>query len=162
MAERDIKRVAFGMLARRPLTCRELARKLRLKGFELTEIEPLVVHLRAERLLNDRALAEDALELRAERLGFGPVRLIEELVERGVDRGMAESVWGELVEQERVDPRALLERRLDRQLRKQRGELDARAVGRVYSALIRAGYEAQEIRRALESRFGAEWMNAPH
>lgn len=82
-ANRNCRATALGLLSRREHTRIELHRKLVSKGFNKTEIEPLLDKLEAEQLLNEERFVESYIHSRKQR-GFGPLRVKLELRERGV------------------------------------------------------------------------------
>ncbi len=76
--------VSVGLLARREHSARELAGKLRFRGFETTVIDSVLERLAVERLQSDERFAEAYLRQRSEK-GYGPQRIAAELGERGID-----------------------------------------------------------------------------
>lgn len=78
-----IRRSALDLLARREHSYAEMLRKLRQRGapVSLTEIE--LDRLQEEGLLSDERFCEAYVHARSQR-GYGPVRLREELRQRGV------------------------------------------------------------------------------
>jgi regulatory protein len=77
------RRRAMDLLARREHSYFELQRKLTQRGFLPDEITHALDKLQAERLLDDRRFAFAYTESRMGR-GYGPVRIKEELLQRGV------------------------------------------------------------------------------
>lgn len=81
------------LLARREHSRQELSNKLRNKGFEPNDIEAAIERLQSEGLLNDERFAESYVRHRAV-AGFGPLRIVVELKERGVNEILIEqAVW---------------------------------------------------------------------
>lgn len=78
-----LERSAIGLLARRDHSRAELLRKLTTRGFDATEVEPLLDRLAAQRLQSDARFAESYARMRSGR-GYGPQRIRAELRERGV------------------------------------------------------------------------------
>lgn len=74
---------AMDLLARRDHSRRELWQKLQRYDFSEDDVEQTLDDLTDERLLDDERYAEAYVRLRAEK-GFGPVRIAQELKERGV------------------------------------------------------------------------------
>lgn len=135
---------ALRMLARREHACAELARKLLGKGYCSTTVEGVVAALAAERLVSDERFAEALVRSRTER-GYGPVRILHELKERGVERDCAETA---------VDTRARqwLER-AEGARRKRFGDAAPegfRERGRQARFLEGRGFSAEHIRRVLD------------
>ena len=80
----EIRRVAMDFLARREHSRLELQRKLRLRDFSLSTILPVLDKLETDKLLSDERFSEAYVRMRSRR-GFGPVRIQQELLERGVN-----------------------------------------------------------------------------
>lgn len=105
---RDVRRVSMDILARREHSCAELKRKLQTKSFPLDLIETVLQQLQKEDLLSDSRFAESYVRFRAMK-GFGPLKIQQELKERGVDEGlirvfidMSDSRWTEAAEDARL------------------------------------------------------------
>ncbi|MDH5766148.1 MAG: recombination regulator RecX [Gammaproteobacteria bacterium] len=81
---RSITEVAVGLLARREHSVLELRRKLLQKGFDEGDTESVIERLRENNLLSDERFAETYINMRRQR-GYGPLRIAQELKERGVD-----------------------------------------------------------------------------
>lgn len=84
-----IRRSAMDLLARREHSYAELLRKLQQRGAsrEMAEIE--LDRLQEEGLLSDERFCEAYVHARSQR-GYGPLRLREELRQRGVAEGLIE------------------------------------------------------------------------
>jgi regulatory protein len=74
----------MGLLARREHSRQEIHRKLGSRGFEQSVITQVVEALVRERALSDDRFTENYVHSRRER-GYGPVRISQELRQRGVD-----------------------------------------------------------------------------
>ncbi len=141
---------ALALVSRRPLTRAEVRKKLVAGGCEPSDAEAAVERLTASGVLDDAKLASHYLLTRTERLGHGRERLVGELVRRGVDAGVAERAWDEVVGAGDLDPKALLAREAARRAAAEGGALDRRGYARVYNALLRAGFEPGDVEAALE------------
>lgn len=142
------ERRALAWLARRPLTEAELRQRLAAAGHAAAVIEGICRRLGSAGLIDDHKLATHFVVTRAERLGHGRERLVGDLVRRGVSRSTAAAAWDEAVERGDLVPSRLIEEQLRRRLpREQR--LDRRAYARVYHSLLRSGFPADSIRRAM-------------
>lgn len=75
----------MGLLARREHARRELADKLRLRGFEAAAIETTLDGLAERGWLDEGRYAESYARSRVER-AYGPLRITAELQQRGIDR----------------------------------------------------------------------------
>lgn len=86
---RSISEVAVGLLARREHSRTELRRKLKKKGFDEDNINRVIEKLLANNLLSDERFTETYINMRRHK-GYGPLRIEQELRERGVDAELAE------------------------------------------------------------------------
>lgn len=96
-----VRRAAMDLLARREHGRVELTRKLRQRGAADELIDPALDRLAEEGLLSEARYLESFVASRA-RGGYGPLRIREELAQRGLPRdaieqalGEAEIDWGE-------------------------------------------------------------------
>jgi Uncharacterized protein conserved in bacteria len=70
-------------LARREHSALELARKLRLRGYDEASVTSLIATLHAEGFQSDDRFADSYVHNRIEK-GYGPYRITQELRERGI------------------------------------------------------------------------------
>ncbi|WP_207885410.1 recombination regulator RecX [Pseudomonas sp. 30_B] len=89
-----VRRVAMDLLARREHGRAELSRKLRQRGAAQELIDPALDRLAEEGLLNESRYLESYIASRA-RAGYGPVRIREELSQRGLPRGEIDNALSE-------------------------------------------------------------------
>jgi len=80
---RDARLAAMRLLTRREHTCLELKQKLQHKGFNADLLENVIDQLQQEGLVSDTRFAESYLRSRSSK-GYGPVRILQELKQRGV------------------------------------------------------------------------------
>ena len=80
-----VRRAAMDLLARREHGRIELSRKLRLRGAPAELIEPALERLADEGLLSEARYLESFVRMRAN-AGYGPLRIREELTQRGLAR----------------------------------------------------------------------------
>ena len=118
------------MIAARPLSQKELYRRLVEKGETEAAAAAAVARLTELGALNDAEYA-DMIVRRYAASGYGARRIEQELKRRGVVRETAEAID------------RLLHKKLDM------SEMDARAVKRATGALARRGYAWDEISAAL-------------
>lgn len=84
-----IRRAAMDLLARREHGRVELSRKLRLRGAPAELIDPALDRLAEEGLLSEARYLESFVRMRAN-AGYGPLRIREELAQRGLSRDVIE------------------------------------------------------------------------
>lgn len=87
--------IALGLLARREHSALEMHHKLSRRGFEADIIAEVLADLQASDWLSDERFAEIYAHARADR-GYGPLRIRQELRERGVDDATVAAVLGTL------------------------------------------------------------------
>lgn len=80
-----VRRAAMDLLARREYGRIELSRKLRSRGAPSELIEPALDRLAEEGLLSEARYLESFVRMRAN-AGYGPLRIREELSQRGLAR----------------------------------------------------------------------------
>lgn len=89
-----IRRAAMDLLARREHGRAELSRKLRQRGATAELIDPALDRLAEEGLLNESRYLEAFIASKA-RSGYGPLRIREELGQRGLPRGEIDKALAE-------------------------------------------------------------------
>jgi regulatory protein len=92
MAEADAFEAALGALDRKERTAHELALWLKRRGFGVDEIEAALRRLFETEVLDDERFARRYAEDKRELAGWGPERIREALVERGVPIDIVEEV----------------------------------------------------------------------
>jgi regulatory protein len=140
---------ALGLLARKPLTEFEVRERLAAHGYSETSVNGALDRLRDAGYVDDQRLAAHFIATRASRLGHGPGRLIEQLRRRGIDPQDTERAWQVAQEAGEIDPGEMLRAEIRRRLAGRPGIVDRRQYGRVYNALLRAGYGSDQIEREL-------------
>ena len=108
MTTRSARNTAMDLMSRREHSRRQLQEKLHQKGFESDAVSEALDQLQAENLLSDERFAETYLHQRMQR-GFGPLRIRQELKEKGVDAATVqilmeacEQDWQQLMQQQRI------------------------------------------------------------
>ena len=87
----DIEAAAIRLLSQTEQTFFQLKKKLLAKGFELDQVIDVLNNLESQNLLSDKRFAEQYLSFRSQK-GFGPLRITQELREKGVDDNLLDSV----------------------------------------------------------------------
>ena len=77
------RKSAIGYLSIREHASDELRQKLVKKGFVASVIDKVVIQLQADNLLSDERFVESYVRIRISK-GFGPLRIQQELRERGI------------------------------------------------------------------------------
>ncbi|MDP3979013.1 MAG: recombination regulator RecX [Pseudomonas sp.] len=89
-----VRRAAMDLLARREHGRVELTRKLARRGAPLELIDTALERLAQEGLLSEARYLESFVGYRA-RAGYGPLRIREELIQRGLPRADVEQALGD-------------------------------------------------------------------
>lgn len=90
---KSLRERAMDLLARREHSHHELYQKLLQKGFDSDDIEAALERLLSDGLLDDGRFAEGYTRYRVQ-AGFGPIRISQELRERGIDdRVIQDLIW---------------------------------------------------------------------
>lgn len=142
-----VRRAAMDLLARREHGRVELTRKLRQRGAPAELIEPALDRLAEEGLLCEARYLESFVGYRA-RSGSGPLRIREELLQRGLPRGAIDQA----LRDSGIDWRAQLH---ETWRRKFAGQLpqDARERGQQTRFLSYRGYPLDQISSLLRGVF---------
>ncbi len=97
----DVRRKAMDLLARREHSYLELARKLRQRQFPDDLIFPELDKLQQENLLSEQRFTQSYINMRTNN-GFGPVRIADELRQRGISDDLintyiteSDTIWAE-------------------------------------------------------------------
>ncbi len=141
--------VALDLLARKPWTRRDLARRLRRRGAPAAVAETVVADLETRGYVDDRAFATTWAEGRARARAVGRERLRAELVARGVARPIAEAAieraFTETDELTRARAAAL------RRMTALQHAAPDRAARRLHDYLRRRGYPGDVVRQVLRA-----------
>lgn len=145
----EAKQTALNYLAHKPRTEEEVRRKLRKTEAAPTVIEDVVERLHELSYLDDEAYAEDYVRNRFASKKYGPVRIRRELVERGVDRHVAEEAVADLFAEE--DPDAAAREHAEKRWGRLDDEEDPRRRRqKLYRYLRRRGFTSDTITPILD------------
>lgn len=136
-----VRAAAASMIGSRPLSKKELTRRLVRKGADEEDAGEAADWLEDIGAVNDREYAAMLVRHYAGK-GYGRARIREEMYRRGVDRELWDQALEELPDQSET---------LDRLIQKKcRGDLsDRREVRRVSESLLRRGFSWSEVKDAL-------------
>ena len=142
----DVYVAGLKLLARRELSEAQVRSRLSRRQFTAEEIDGAVGRLKDERAIDDErtALACARTELTVKR--HGRARVLQQLENLGVARGVAQSAVREVFAE--VDEDALMIEVLDRRLRRQK-VLDAAGLRRMHRYLIAQGFDPGRVTSVL-------------
>jgi regulatory protein len=143
------REAALRLLAVRPRSAAELARRLRMKGYGPEIGEEVIGRLREMGMIDDAAFAGMLVRDRVRLRPQGARRLASELRQKGVDEETARGAIRETMEGEATDERELA-RRAAEKWRPRPGEEPARARRRLHGFLARRGFDGEVIREVLD------------
>jgi len=136
---------ALRLLGRRDYSTTELSARLIDRGYDADEVAALIARLRDERFLDDERVARAHVRTASAIKGRGRHRIRRELEARGIDRSVADEATSHLSADDEAETlRRLVER-------KTRGQaLDAAGRQKLFQQLLRRGFDAGAIRRAIQ------------
>lgn len=141
----DAKTAICAMLARRAHSRKELAQKLRRKGFSKDIIEEALAEADAQRLIDDRAFAESFVRRRLRQTQLGARKLQAELYQKGVSR----SIVKQALSNAENDDESLCRAAAEKKWKTLQKESDAQKRRRkLFDFLLRRGFEWDVIQRA--------------
>jgi len=141
---------ALNMLAFRARSANELTRSLVRKGEERAHVDRAIVRLREQGLLDDAAFAQAFTRAKVLGANQSRRRVQQELGRKGVARDVSEAAINAVFEAECIDQREVVEaaaRKKARSLARLDPVVQRR---RLYAFLARRGYDADDIRRAMD------------
>lgn len=142
---------AAAALGRRARSAHELERWLLQRGFDRGDVSDAVQRLTEIGAIDDSQFARAFARSRALGKGMSKRRLAQELSRRGVDSKMANAAIADVLEEESVDERALLEAAARKKLAVLRGQEPDAVRKRLYGYLARRGYDSADIAAVLRS-----------
>ncbi|MFA6168446.1 MAG: regulatory protein RecX [Gemmatimonadaceae bacterium] len=142
---------AAAALGRRARSAHELERWLLQRGFDRGDVSDAVQRLTEIGAIDDSQFARAFARSRALGKGMSKRRLQQELSRRGVDSKMATAAIADVLEEESVDERALLEAAARKKLAVLRGQEPDAVRKRLYGYLARRGYDSADIAAVLRT-----------
>jgi len=137
---------ALNLLGARPYSTRALQRKLVQKEYSADEVSEAVDRLLENGLLNDARYAEQYARSKILSTGASKRRLQQDLYRKGIKGDVATEAIASVMDQEEVDPAAVIERVAKKKLA-QLGDLEPLVLRRrLFAFLARRGYDLDEIK----------------
>lgn len=141
---------AVRMLGRRELSVAQVRERLTRRGWTDAAIEPAIARLAASGALDDARVALACARTRAGVKRQGRDRVLREIQALGVARDVARSAVDEVFGA--LDEGHLLQAALEKRLRTRMVLSDPAVQRRLYAALVRQGFDAHAVGRALRAR----------
>ncbi len=141
---------ALTMLAVRELSEAQVRQRLARREYEADDIDVAIERLKAERSLDDARTAGAIARRETAFRKRGKLRVQLALSRAGIDRTVARRAIDETFGQ--LEPGTLIEAALDKRLRGRKKVTDRAEYARLYRYLAGQGFDADEIRRALDAR----------
>ena len=129
---------ALHMLSRRALTVAELRARLADRDHAADQIEAAIAHLLETGGLDDAKVARAQAQTAVEIKGRGRLRIVREIVARGVPQETAARAVAEVFEDR--DERSLVKRALQKKMRGRPKPASAAEFARLYQYLMRQGF----------------------
>jgi len=142
--------VALRILSYRSLPSREILRRLVRKGHAPPAAEEAVGALVAAGVINDEEFARHYARTRARRLRHGPARLAKDLRRLGIGERDAVAAVREALEQDGVDPVALLREAAQKKLQTLRDVAPQVRRRRLKVFLLRHGFDPSDVREVVK------------
>ena len=143
--------LALQWLSLRELSARQIRQRLQRRHVDAAAIDAVILRLQQAGVLDESRMARAAARLETTIKGRGPARTRQKLKALGLaDDDIAQAIDAALAE---VDVATLLDRALDKRLRREKGDLrDPAAVRRVVGALVRQGFAPGAVLKRLRAR----------
>ncbi len=140
---------AYHFIGYRPRTVQEVRRRLQRAGHQPEHVARVVEHFLGLGLLDDAAFARDYVQSRMRNKGYGPDRIRNELLRKGVDRTLIDETLREVLAD--VDTVEAVRAAADKQWGRLRREPDSRKrIRKLYEYLLRRGHTTDDVRRVIE------------
>jgi regulatory protein len=137
---------ALNLLGARPYATSALRRKLIQKQYSAADADDVIRRLVDNGLLNDAKYAEQYARSKITTMGASKRRLQQDLYRKGIKGDVATEAIANVVEQDEIDPAAVIERVARKKLA-QLGDLEPLVLKRrLFAFLARRGYDVDEIK----------------
>ena len=137
---------ALNLLGARPYSTSALRKKLMQKEYEPADADDAIGRLVANGLLDDRKYAEQFARSKMVTTGASKRRVQQDLYRKGIKGELATNAIANVIEQEEIDPAAVIERVAKKKLA-QLGDLEPIVIRRrLFAFLARRGYELEDIK----------------
>jgi regulatory protein len=137
---------ALNLLSARPYATRALHRKLIQKQYSAADADDAIRRLVDNGLVNDAKYAEQYARTKIAITGASKRRIQQDLFRKGIKGDVATSAIATVLEQEDIDPAAVIERVARKKLA-QLGDLEPIVLRRrLFAFLARRGYDVDEIK----------------
>jgi regulatory protein len=143
----SVRGAALTLLGRRDYTAAELRTRLIEKGHDPGEVSEQIELLTADGTINDQRVAASHIRVASQVKGRGRMRIRQELMARGVAKPVIESLLSEMPAE---DEDAAIQKFLSR--KRVPEKLDTPARNKVFQQLMRKGFAADAISKALRHR----------
>jgi regulatory protein len=148
---RDSARVAaLKMLARRELSEAQVRQRLARRGHAPEDIDAAVDRLKAERAIDDSRVAGAIARTETSLKRRGKRRVLQQIEQAGISRTAARQAVNDIFDD--LDEETLLSAALARRLKGDRPIADDREFQRLFRYLIRQGFDADDVFKALSAR----------
>ena len=146
------KNYCLRLISLRPRTEYELKSRMEEKGYADEVITGIVGVLKEEGLVNDLKFAGDWIDSRLRTNPRGVKGLKDELTKKGVSKEVIEEAMSQ--REEGLDERAIALELLKDMLQGESGQPDNKMKARLYSFLLRRGFDAEVAEEAVNEALG--------
>ncbi len=143
----SVRGAALGLLGRRDYTASELRARLIEKGHDPGEVAEQIELLIGDRSLDDARVAASHIRVASQVKGRGRMRIRQELQARGIAKSVIEPLLAEMPPE---DETSAIEKFLSRKRIPEK--LGGQARNKVFAQLMRKGFPADAISKALRDR----------
>jgi regulatory protein len=148
---RKAKQTALRLLSARAYTEKQLRERLIKAGIRTESIDEVIDWLKGLKYIDDKRFAQEWVSLRMQRKGYGPIRLRQELLFKGVDEESINEALESCLDQDQLLKSAQVQ--AEKQMLRY-GDITAeKAYLRVYGFLKRKGFPGRIIKEVLEHLF---------